>query len=78
LWDFRFAFLSSDGDISPMSNKEIVLGLLSRIPEDTPLEDIAYEIELLAGIKTAREQASRGEGIPAVESRKLVDAWASR
>ncbi len=58
-----------------MSNRELVLGLLSRLPEDTPLEDIAREIELLAGIRTAREQASRREGIPAEDARKLVDAW---
>jgi hypothetical protein len=61
-----------------MSNKEMVMGLLSRLPEDTSLEDIAREIELLAGIKAAREQASRGEGIPAGDARKLVDAWAAR
>ena len=61
-----------------MSGKEMVIGLLSRLPEDTTLEDIAYEIELLAGIKTAREQARRGEGIPAMDARKLVDAWAAQ
>jgi len=55
-----------------------VIGLLSRLPEDTPLEDIAREIELLAGIRTAREQASRREGIAAEDARKLVDAWAGQ
>jgi hypothetical protein len=59
-----------------MSNREIVIGLLARLPEDTPLEDIAREIELLAGITTAREQARRREGVPAEDARKLVDAWA--
>ena len=39
-----------------MSNREIVIDLLSKLPEDTSLEEIAREIELLAGIKTAREQ----------------------
>jgi hypothetical protein len=48
-----------------MSNKELVIGLLSRLPEDTPLEDIAREIELLAGIA-------------AEDARKLVDAWAGQ
>ncbi len=61
-----------------MSNKEMVLSLLSRLPEDTPLEDIAREIELLAGIKTAREQARRKEGISAEEARKLIDTWVAR
>jgi hypothetical protein len=58
-----------------MSNRELVIGLVSRLPEDTPLEDIVREIELLAGIKAGREQAARREGIPAEDARKLVDAW---
>jgi hypothetical protein len=61
-----------------MSNREIVMELISRLPEDTPLEDIAHEIELLAGVNIAREQAQRGEGIPAEDARKLVDSWAAR
>ena len=43
-----------------------------------PLAEIAREIELLAGIQTAREQARNREGIPAADARKLVDAWASK
>ena len=61
-----------------MSNRELVIDLVSKLPEDTPLEDIARRIELLAGINVAREQAKRGEGIPAEEARKLIDAWAVR
>jgi hypothetical protein len=60
-----------------MSNKEIVIGLLSRLPEDTALEDIAREIALLAGIKIAREQVARREGIPAEDARALVTRWAA-
>jgi hypothetical protein len=61
-----------------MSNRELVIELVTRLPENTPLEEIAREIDLLAGIKTARDQARRGEGIPAQDARKLVDTWASR
>ena len=61
-----------------MSNREIVIDLVGKLPEDTPLEEIARQIELLAGLRTAREQARRGEGVPAEDARKLVDAWASR
>jgi hypothetical protein len=56
-----------------MSNREIVIDLLSRLPEDASLEEIAREIELLAGIKIARDQARRSEGIPAEDARKLID-----
>src|SRR5262245_58930007 len=64
--------------ITDVSNKEMVIGLLSKLPEDTSLEEIAREIELLAGIKTARDQAHRNEGIPAEDARKLIDAWVAR
>ena len=61
-----------------MSNREIVIDLVGKLPEDTPLEEIARQIALLAGIRAAREQARRGEGVPAEEGRKLVDTWASQ
>jgi len=61
-----------------MSNREMVIKLVSRLPEDTPLVEIAREIELLAGIRTAREQARRQEGIPAENARQLVETWASK
>ena len=61
-----------------MSNREIVIDLLSKLPEDAPLEDIAHEIEFLAGIQTARTQARRREGIPAEDARRLIDAWAGQ
>jgi hypothetical protein len=59
-----------------MSNREIVIDLVGKLPEDPPLEDIARQIELLAGLRAAREQARRGEGVPAEDARKLVDTWA--
>ncbi len=61
-----------------MSNREIVIDLLSKLPEDMPLEEVAREIEFLAGIQTAREQARRREGTPAEDARKLIDAWAGQ
>jgi hypothetical protein len=61
-----------------MSNREIVIDLLPKLPEDAPLEDIAREIEFLAGIRTARAQAHRREGIAAKDARKLVDGWAGQ
>ena len=64
--------------VSAMSNRELVIDLVRRLPEDTPLEQIARELELLAGIKTAREQARRGEGVSVDDARKLVDSWAAR
>ncbi len=61
-----------------MSSRELVIDLVNKLPEDAPLADIAREIELLAGIQTARAQARQGKGIPAEEARKLMDSWASK
>lgn len=61
-----------------MSSRETVIELVSRLPENTPLADIAREIELLAGIQKAREQARRHEGTPAEDARELVEAWTTK
>lgn len=59
-----------------MSSRETVIEYVRKLPDEMSLAEIAREIELLAGLQTAREQARRREGIPAEDARKLVDAWA--
>ncbi|HEY5233756.1 MAG TPA: hypothetical protein VIK35_09510 [Verrucomicrobiae bacterium] len=61
-----------------MSSRETVIEFVNKLPEEMPLAEIAREIELLAGIQTAREQGRRREGIPAEDARKLVDSWAAK
>ena len=53
----------------------MVMDLVSKLPEDAPLDEIARKIELLAGIQAARDQARRNEGIPAQDAHQLVDGW---
>jgi hypothetical protein len=65
-------------DIFHMSSRETVIEFVSKLPEEMSLAEIAREVELLAGIQTAREQAARGEGTAAQDARKLVAAWASK
>ena len=61
-----------------MSSRETVIEYVRKLPEEMSLAEIAREIDLLAGVQTAREQARRGEGVPAEDARKLVDAWAAK
>lgn len=61
-----------------MSSRETVIEFVSKLPEEMSLAEIAREIELLAGLQSAREQARRSEGIPAEDARQLVDAWVSK
>ena len=49
-----FAFCPENADILAMSSRELVIDLVNKLPEDASLADIAREIELLAGIQTAR------------------------
>ena len=60
-----------------MSNRDLVIELVSRLPEDTPLPEIAQEIEFLAGVREGLAQAERGEGLPAEDVRQLLHQWAT-
>ena len=65
-------------NISRMSNRERVIELVQRLPADTPLEEIAREVELLAGLKKAREQARENTGLSVEHTRDLLQKWVSR
>jgi len=60
-----------------MSNRELVIDLVRKLPEDTSLENIAREIEFVAGVKEAIAQADRGEGMPIEDVEKLIKQWAA-
>ena len=60
-----------------MNNRDVVIDLVKKLPEDASLHEFAREIELLAGIQTAREEAERGEGAPAENAFQLIDKWVS-
>lgn len=50
-----------------MTAKASVLELIQKLPEEASYEQIAREVELVAGIREAQEQIARGEGFPAEE-----------
>ncbi len=60
-----------------MSNRELVIELINKLPEDTPLAEMAREIEFVAGIREGLAEADRGEGTPAEEVKRLVAEWAT-
>jgi len=61
-----------------MSNRELVIDLLSKMPEDAPLGDIVREIEFVAGVKEAIAQSDRDEGVSIEETRSLLKIWTSK
>jgi predicted transcriptional regulator len=60
-----------------MSNREIVLDLVSKLPDDTSMEDILEKIAFVAGVNEAIAEADRGEGIPLEDVEKLIAQWAA-
>jgi hypothetical protein len=74
----ELALFEREADNPGVSSRETVIEFARNLPEEMSLAEIAREVELLAGVQTAREQAHRGEGIPAEGARKLVDTWASK
>ena len=61
-----------------MSNREIAIDLINKLPEDASLQDIAREIEFVAGVREGFEQMERGEGTPAQDVRNMVASWIVR
>jgi hypothetical protein len=61
-----------------MSNRELVIDLLSKLPEDAPLEQIIEKIEFMAGVTRGREQAKRREGVSGEEAKRLLKEWISK
>lgn len=58
-----------------MSNREIVLDLVNRLPEGTSLHEIAREIEFIAGVNEGFDEIQDGKGIPIDDLRNLLQTW---
>ena len=58
-----------------MSNREIAIDVIQKLPEDATLHDIARKIEFVAGVREGFEQIERGEGVPAEQVRDMIPSW---
>jgi predicted transcriptional regulator len=61
-----------------MSDKQLVVELLNRLPADAKLQDIGREIEFLAAIREGEEQADRGEVVSHEQVKKEFASWISK
>ena len=57
------------------TTQEIVLGVLSRLPQDASLEQVARELEFLGAVREGFAQLDRGEGVPLEEVERLLQTW---
>jgi predicted transcriptional regulator len=61
-----------------MSNKEVVVHLLTRLPENVSLEQIAREIEFIAGVREGLDQLDRNEGVPVSRVEEMIASWPTK
>ena len=61
-----------------MSDKQLALDSIERLPEDTSLEVIAERVEFLAAIRKGLDQIERDETIPHNEVKRQLATWFSK
>ena len=58
-----------------MSTKEIVVDLLERLPDNVSLQDVARELEFIAGVREGFDSYERDGGISLEAARAQVSSW---
>jgi predicted transcriptional regulator len=61
-----------------MSDKQLVLDSIARLPEDASLDAIAERVEFLAAIRKGLGQIERGETVPHAEVKRQLATWLSK
>lgn len=61
-----------------MSNKEMVIDAVRRLPEDVSLQKIAEEIEILAHIREGQADADAGRVVPSEQVPELIQKWTAK
>ncbi|HEX8372111.1 MAG TPA: hypothetical protein VF585_04985 [Chthoniobacterales bacterium] len=58
-----------------MSTKEIVQDLLTRLPDNVSLHDIAQEIHFVSAVRQGLAELDQGERIPIEEIEAELPSW---
>jgi predicted transcriptional regulator len=61
-----------------MSDKQLVLDSIERLPEDASLEVISERVEFLAALNKGLDQIERGQTIPHDEVKRQLASWLSK
>jgi hypothetical protein len=61
--------------IYPMTAKELVIHALRKLPEETSIEEILEEIEILAAIQKGEDAAEAGRVVPHEEVKSMFASW---
>jgi predicted transcriptional regulator len=60
-----------------MSHKEMVLGAISRLPDDCTFADREEQLHFMAAVQQGLDQVNRGEFITHEEVEKEMASWLS-
>lgn len=61
-----------------MSDKEAVLELMKRLPEDVSLQEIVQEIEFIAAVREGLNEIDQGKGVSIEAVEQMIDAWTTK
>jgi predicted transcriptional regulator len=61
-----------------MSDKQIVLDAIRKLPEDASLDDMAATLELIAKIREGHADADAGRVIPHDQVKREFRTWITR
>ena len=61
-----------------MSDKQLVLDCIERLPDDASLNVIAERVEFLAAIRKGLNQIEHGQTIPHDEVKRQLASWLSK
>jgi hypothetical protein len=61
-----------------MSDKEMVLDAIQRLPESVTMRQIRQRVEFLAAVREGESNLNRGGGIPQEQVEKQFAAWAKK
>lgn len=58
-----------------MSDKEAVIELVKRLPDEVSLREILREIEFIAAVKEGLDEIDQGQGVSVEAVEKMMEAW---
>ena len=61
-----------------MSAREILLEVAEKLPPDATLNDAIYELEFRQAVRQGLDELDRGQGVPIVEVKAKIAAWAGK
>jgi predicted transcriptional regulator len=61
-----------------MTDKQVAIEAIQRLPEEISLKEISREMEFLAAIREGEQQADRGEVISLEQLEKNLASWLSK